>query len=323
MEQKDKVREEMNRRGRHGEPFVFLIDFGMEKPLLFDAGNNDQNLIWQTPNSVSHSLPVNIQPLRVWNTRPESFDEYRKGFGLIQQHIRNGDTYLLNYTRPTPVQTNLTLGDIYYLSQAPYKILYNNYFVCFSPEPFVKIKDGRIYSFPMKGTIDAGIDNAEALIMADPKELAEHHTIVDLIRNDLSLIAHDVTVEQFRYMERIKTNKNDLWQVSSRIAGKLPDNYPHNIGDIVFTMLPAGSVSGAPKNKTVKIILEAEKYDRNYYTGIFGIFDGKNLDSCVLIRYIENQDGQLIFKSGGGITFMSDAETEYNEMLNKVYVPIG
>jgi para-aminobenzoate synthetase component 1 len=103
----------------------------------------------------------------------------------------------------------------------------------------------------------------------------------------------------------------------------LPKNYAEKLGDIVFSMLPAGSISGAPKKKTVEIIRAAENYERGYYTGVFGYFDGKNLDSCVIIRYIENQNGQLVYKSGGGITFMSEAEKEYEEMLNKVYVPIA
>jgi para-aminobenzoate synthetase component 1 len=110
--------------------------------------------------------------------------------------------------------------------------------------------------------------------------------------------------------------------VSSQISGDLPENYINNIGDIIFKMLPAGSVSGAPKKKTLEIISNTENYQRGYYTGIFGYFDGKNIDSCVLIRYIENENGQLIYKSGGGITFMSEAGKEYDEMLKKVYVPI-
>jgi para-aminobenzoate synthetase component 1 len=87
-------------------------------------------------------------------------------------------------------------------------------------------------------------------------------------------------------------------------------------------MIPAGSISGAPKPKTLEIISKVENYNRGYYTGVFGYFDGKNLDSCVIIRYIENDNGQLVYKSGGGITFMSNAENEYDEMLKKVYVPI-
>lgn len=313
----------MNRLGSRGEPFVFLLDFLMEKPLIFSVDTPPEKLQWQTPKKCSIQTSAIKHKLTHWKTFPVSFTEYKKGFDLVQQHIRSGDTYLLNFTQPTPVKTNLSLEEIFQISRAPYKILLPNKFVCFSPEPFVKIEDGQISSFPMKGTIDAGTENAEELILSDSKELAEHNTIVDLIRNDLSLVSENVKVEKFRYLERIHTNNKDLWQVSSKITGNLPENYASKIGDILFSMLPAGSISGAPKKKTVEIIHEAEKYDRDFYAGIFGVFDGHNLDSCVLIRFIENQNGKLVYKSGGGITFMSKAETEYEEMLKKVYVPVG
>lgn len=323
MNNTEKIQWEMNHRGLRGEPFVFLIDFLMENPLIFSADVSPDNLLWQTPAKQFPQALGEKPKLTLWETFPVSFPEYKKGFDLVKQHIHNGDTYLLNFTQPTPLETNLSLNEIFQISQAPYKILLPNKFVCFSPEPFVKIESGQISSFPMKGTIEAGTENAEELILSDLKELAEHNTIVDLIRNDLSLVAENVQVEKFRYLERIRTNNKDLWQVSSKIAGKLPENYTVKIGDIIFSMLPAGSVSGAPKKKTVEIIRAAENYERGFYTGIFGFFDGKNLDSCVLIRFIENQNGQLIYKSGGGITFMSRAETEYEEMLKKVYVPVG
>jgi len=88
-------------------------------------------------------------------------------------------------------------------------------------------------------------------------------------------------------------------------------------------MLPAGSVTGAPKKETVRIIRESEKYNRGWYTGIFGVFDGRNLDSAVMIRFIENDSGTMCYKSGGGITFMSNAESEYKELIGKVYVPVS
>jgi len=88
-------------------------------------------------------------------------------------------------------------------------------------------------------------------------------------------------------------------------------------------LLPAGSISGAPKLKTLEIILETETYNRGYYTGVFGYFDGINLDSCVMIRFIENQNERLIFKSGGGITMMSDLDSEYRELIKKIYVPVN
>ena len=137
------------------------------------------------------------------------------------------------------------------------------------------------------------------------------------------MVASNVEVTKFRYIESIQTHNGRLLQVSSEIMGVLPANYPEHIGDILFTLLPAGSVSGAPKTKTLEIIRNAEKQKRGYYTGICGIFDGRNLDSAVMIRFIENKNNNLQFRSGGGITFQSDVIHEYNELVDKVYVPIA
>jgi para-aminobenzoate synthetase component 1 len=160
----------------------------------------------------------------------------------------------------------------------------------------------------MKGTIDANIPNAKELILADPKEIAEHATIVDLIRNDLSRVSQHVRVTKYRYYEEIQTQEGIIGQVSSMIEGSLPHNYHEKIGDIIFKLLPAGSISGAPKNKTLQIIHEAENAERGYY----------NLESCVLIRYLQADNA---YRSGGGITSQSDLIKEYQEMIKKVYVP--
>ncbi len=217
----------------------------------------------------------------------------------------------------------MTLAQLFELSVARYKLLYHNQFLVFSPEIFVRISEGRIRSFPMKGTIDASVPDAEKIILADEKEKAEHNTIVDLIRNDLSRVADQVKVDRYRYVDRIKTGEGDLLQVSSEISGKLMAIYENRLGDVICGMLPAGSVTGAPKNETVRIIKESEGYNRGWYTGVFGVFDGVSLDSGVMIRYIEKCDNALIFKSGGGITFLSDCDKEYNELISKVYVPAG
>lgn len=321
MKVKEKIAARMNALGKQGRAFVFVIDFEGENAEIFDPGETDK-ILWEANGHSNFNFNgFERKPLKL-DIDPVSFADYKKGYDLIQDHIHKGDTYLLNYTQPTPLKTDLGLEDIFHNSSARYKILLKDRFVCFSPEIFVQIREGKISSFPMKGTMDASIPNAEELIMSDSKELAEHSTIVDLIRNDLSLVASHVTVEKFRYLEKLQTNRRALWQVSSEITGRLPENYAEQIGDIIFKMLPAGSICGAPKKKTVEIIKTAENYERGYYTGIFGWFDGKNLDSCVLIRYIENQDGRLVYKSGGGITFMSDPESEYEELVKKVYIPI-
>ena len=313
----------MDALGKLGKPFAFLVDFDFEKPVIFDPGDCSE-LLWKTPDKTNFStkkVPSEKQP--EWKLQPVDFDLYQLAFSAVQKHIHAGDTYLLNLTMPTKVETNLSPEEIFHQSSAPYKIWLKDQFVCFSPEIFVRITDGIISSFPMKGTIDASIENAEELLLNDEKEVAEHHTIVDLIRNDLSIIASEVQVERLMYIDRINTNRGDLIQMSSQISGKLQQNYPASIGTILSKMLPAGSICGAPKPKTVEIIREVEPYKRGYYTGIFGIFDGRNLDSCVLIRYLEQNGQELIFKSGGGVTFLSDCQSEYNEMIQKVYVPIG
>ena len=322
MSKAEKIREEMNHRGGERKPFVFLIDFLMQNPIIFEIDDPEIPLLWKTPGSENFKVQYEKKELKYWRINPVSFESYSAGFNKIMFHILNGDTYLLNFTQQTGIETNLTAEDIFYASSAPYKIYLKDKFVCFSPETFIQTRAGNIFSFPMKGTIDADIENAEEIILTDTKEIAEHNTIVDLIRNDLSLVADNVTVDKFRFLTHIKTNNKNLWQVSSQISGDLPKNYNEKIGDIIFKMLPAGSVSGAPKKRTLEIISEAENYQRGYYTGVFGVFDGKDVDSCVIIRYIENQNGKLVYKSGGGITFMSNAQNEYDELIKKVYVPV-
>ncbi len=173
----------------------------------------------------------------------------------------------------------------------------------------------------MKGTIPADYPDAESTILNDPKETAEHNTIVDLIRNDLSIVAKEVSVPNFRYIDKVHTHRGTLLQVSSEVRGNLGAGWQNRIGDILSAMLPAGSISGAPKKKTIEVIKESEPDDRGFYTGITAIFNGDSLDSCVNIRFIEINDNQLIYRSGGGITVLSQIESEYNELQEKIYVP--
>ncbi len=222
-----------------------------------------------------------------WQPSAESFYSYQRSFNIVRQNILAGNSFLTNLTCRTPVDTNLTLKDIYYHSKAIYKLWVKDAFTVFSPEIFVRIHQGKISSYPMKGTIDASIPSAAQLLMNDPKEAAEHATIVDLIRNDLSMVANQVFVSRYRYIDTLQTNQGAILQTSSEIQGVLPENYPEHLGELIFRLLPAGSITGAPKKKTMQIIREAETYDRGFYTGIMGYSDGINLDSAVMIRFVE------------------------------------
>ncbi len=317
---RDIIISEMNRLGAAHKAFLFVIDYRAEKGFVIpeDELNASEVRFSMHENKIS---PASLQTL-VWKTFPVSPEAYAESFRFVQSEIRRGNSFLVNLTKPTRLETNLSLEAIYEQSNAAYKLWMKDRFIVLSPECFVRIENGCISSFPMKGTIDATIPDAENIILNDSKEKAEHATIVDLIRNDLSMVADRVEVKRYRYIDRLKTNKGDLLQVSSEISGILADDYHQRLGDIIFRLLPAGSICGAPKPKTLEIIEKAEGYDREYYTGIFGFFDGENLDSAVMIRFVEQQPDGLVFKSGGGITSQSDCESEYNELLRKVYVPL-
>ena len=134
-------------------------------------------------------------------------------------------------------------------------------------------------------------------------------------------MAEDVRVDKYRYIDVLHTNKGDILQTSSEISGRLPEDYRNHLGEILAAQLPAGSITGAPKTKTMQIIHEAEGYDRGFYTGIMGIYDQGELNSAVIIRYIEEDENRLFFKAGGGITSKSDCRKEYEEVIQKIYLP--
>ncbi|NUO00190.1 MAG: aminodeoxychorismate synthase component I [Saprospiraceae bacterium] len=315
----------MNQLGASGIPFLFLIDFEAARWIVEPLDTLNAKDIAFNFNGKGNTANDAVLPSgkAVWFEKyPIAYDRYLEAFREVVAQQRNGNSFLTNLTFPTRIATNLSLGEIFQYSSARYKLRYQDVFVLFSPETFVQINDGTIASCPMKGTIDAHLPNAAQHILDDEKEKAEHATIVDLIRNDLSRVASQVQVERYRYIERIATPTKDLLQVSSRISGRLPEDYPCRLGDIFAALLPAGSISGAPKNKTLEIIAAAEGYKRGFYTGVCGCFDGCNVDSAVMIRFIEQTPEGLLYKSGGGITVYSDPEKEYQELIDKVYVPL-
>jgi|YelNatPaOPRAMG01_1025707.scaffolds.fasta_scaffold00226_21 para-aminobenzoate synthetase component 1 len=326
MKQLTQAKEQMNHLGAEKIPFLFIIDFLMEKPMVIPLNEvNSQQILFQTPIATNVTSDGLHQPIYIDSSlqrAPLSFEEYLHQFNAVVAEIKKGNSFVVNLTAQTPIQLVSNLKTVFYQAKSKYKLWYDDSFVCFSPETFVTIEQEKIKTFPMKGTINASIPNARQLILNDIKETAEHNTVVDLLRNDLSMVAENVKVTRLRYVEEIETHKGKLLQVSSEIEGKLPSDYAFHLGDILFSMLPAGSVTGAPKKKTVDIIVHTESYQRGYYTGVFGVFDGHNLDSAVMIRFIEKTSHGYVYKSGGGITSKSQALNEYQELIDKIYVPI-
>lgn len=315
--------EQVNTWGHKKVPFLFYVDFELEKPValvLDDVRPSDIKFNFNGfTNCKTISVKTEISSL-VYT--PISKQYYEQAFNLVKYHLAYGDSFLTNLTIKTPVTIAGSLEELFNSSDARYKLFVKDHFLVFSPEIFVQIKDDQIFSYPMKGTIDASTPDAAQTIMDNEKEKSEHITIVDLIRNDLSMVADNVRVNRFRYIERIKTNRKHLLQVSSEIKGKLPKMWRSNLGNLLVTLLPAGSVSGAPKAKTLSIIQKAEAEKRGYYSGVCGYYDGDKLDSGVMIRFIEQQNHGLFYRSGGGITTQSDLDSEYQELLDKIYVPL-
>jgi len=296
-------------------PFLMISDFKADTILVYtlDELEKEDIAFSFTPSIQLHPMHLQMSPI--------PYQTYKKCFDTIIEHIKAGETYLLNYTCSTPINTSLSLHEVYTKAHAKFKLRYKDEFVCFSPERFVKIEGSTISTYPMKGTIDASVENAKEKILSDEKEMAEHIMVVDLLRNDLSIVAKNIQVEDFRYIEHLKTGNKELLQVSSKITGQLPDEWRDDFGNIITALLPVGSITGTPKRSTIQIIESIEDYERGFFTGIFGYFDGKDFDSAVMIRFIEKSDEGLIYKSGGGITIESDSRSEYQEMLDKIYIP--
>lgn len=310
----------INKLGSSKIPFLFIVSYDKKSIFCSPLDSLEKDIYYKVENTRNYT-PVQLSKSYKFEKYPVNFTSYKKSFDKVIDEIKRGNTYLLNLTFSTPTKTDLSLKEIFTHSRAKYKLYFKDDFVCFSPEKFIEIKNDTISTYPMKGTIDASIKNAKENILSNQKEFAEHTMIVDLMRNDLGIVANNIKVNSFRYIDEIKAGSQNLLQVSSHISGELPTDWHKHIGDILDALTPAGSISGTPKKSTLNIIDNAENHDRGFYSGIFGLYDGETLNSAVMIRFIEKNENELTYKSGGGITLDSDAKSEYEEMVRKVYLP--
>lgn len=325
----------MDACGRSDRPFFFALDFELTEGGVWEDPLGDGG---STPEDGAAGLRFQVgaygnlppapavfppSPASDWCVEAGDPAAYAAAFAKVRAGLRRGDSFLLNLTGRTAVRTARTPWQLLLAARAPYKFYWPGRFICFSPETFVRIENDTIRTYPMKGTAPAGGPDAKARLLADYKETCEHYTIVDLMRNDLNRVAAQVAVEKFRYAERIETPAGGLWQTSSEISGRLAPDWRAHIGELFAALLPAGSVSGAPKAATLALIRAAEQRPRGYYAGVFGYFDGRNVESAVAIRFMETTptQGLYYFRSGGGVTVHSRCEDEYRELLEKVVLP--
>ncbi|MDM5271348.1 aminodeoxychorismate synthase component I [Sulfurovum sp. zt1-1] len=310
----------INELAKNKTPFLCIISYDKTKIFAQPLKTLDENIYYKLEDWRNYPVQERTKDFTFFK-KPIDFATYKLTLDKILEEIRSGNTYLLNLTFKTPIETNLSLKEVFTYAKAKFKLYFKDQFICFSPERFVEIEGNTIATYPMKGTIDANLPNAEETILSDQKEMAEHVMIVDLMRNDLGIIGENVQVEKFRYTDKIKAGEKELLQVSSKITAKLSNHWREHLGTLLEQILPAGSISGTPKRSTVNIIDCVEDYERGFYTGIFGVFDGESFRSSVMIRFIDKEGGQLFYKSGGGITIDSDAKSEYEELIDKIYLP--
>lgn len=254
-------------------------------------------------------------------------NEYVNMIAFIKEQILNGITYEVNYTYPSVLKTNLSDTELYgYLlprQTTPYNAFIRNRYetlMSFSPELFFRIKGRHILTKPMKGTIRRGSTAEEDaanrnFLATDEKNRAENLMIVDLLRNDLGIVAKDGSVRADRLFE-IEEHPT-LFQMTSEISAELRDDV--TLYDVIRAVYPCGSITGAPKKSTMKVIEQTEPFDRDIYCGAVAYLHGDETVFSVPIRILQKRRDERDFRyyAGGAVTFDSTADDEWNETLTK------
>jgi len=188
-----------------------------------------------------------------------------------------------------------------------------------SPETLVKLHDGKLFTFPLAGTRPRGANDEEDIalekeLLNDEKELAEHNMLVDLGRNDLGKISKFGTVSVAKYMSTLRFSH--VMHIGSTVSGEILEGKTGL--DAINAVLPAGTLSGAPKIRAMQIINELEQNKRGIYGGAIGYLDFTgNMDTCIAIRIVYRRNNKVFIRSGAGIVADSNPESEYQECVNK------
>ena len=311
------------------QPSIIWVFDGFElKALYFDEKElfdvwNEINKIHISCDSIESNPNVELKGRL-------SKEEYIKKIKNIKKRIKMGDTYELNFcfdffNDNTKINPENTFKKLNKLTESPMSVYYKDHHLhvlSSSPERFIKRNKKTIISQPIKGTKKRGKNIDEDVFLINSlknsiKEKSENHMIVDLVRNDFSRIAKKGSVKVTE-LSKINTYKN-IHQMVSTIEAQIENDM--FFSTILKSTFPMGSMTGAPKIKTMKIIDELEEISRGIYSGAIGYIDPyKNFDFNVVIRAIIYDDklSKISVNVGSGITFKSDPEDEYEECLTKI-----
>lgn len=255
-----------------------------------------------------------------------SKDEFSDMISKAKHHIHEGDIFQIVLSNRLQANFEGSLFDTYRVlrtvNPSPYMFYFSGTDVEVagaSPETLVKLEDGILYTFPLAGTRPRGKSEKEdkeleAELLADEKELAEHNMLVDLGRNDLGKISKfgSVIVEKFHSIERY----SHVMHIGSTVRGEIRPEY--DALNALEAVLPAGTLSGAPKIRACQLIEELENNKRGIYGGAIGYIDFTgNMDTCIAIRLAYKKNGKVFIRSGAGIVADSDPDKEYMESINK------
>ena len=269
-----------------------------------------------------------FRPLKLKEELEPDFSQkrYTQMVERAKHYIREGDIFQVVLSNPQTARAEGSLFDTYRVlrtsNPSPYMFYFSSDDVEIagaSPETLVKLEDGRLYTFPLAGTRPRGRTDEEDRrleeeLLADEKELAEHNMLVDLGRNDIGRISTlgSVKVEKYCCIERFSC----VMHIGSTVSGQIRAD--KDAVDAVDSILPAGTLSGAPKIRACEIIQELEGRKRGIYGGAVGYLDFTgNLDTCIGIRLVYKKNGKVCVQSGAGIVADSVPEKEYQECCNK------
>lgn len=253
-------------------------------------------------------------------------DEFIEMVEKAKHYIREGDIFQIVLSNYLEAEFSGSMIDTYRLlrtiNPSPYMFYFSGHNIEVagaSPETLVKLEDGQLYTFPLAGTRARGKtleedQRLEAELLADPKELAEHNMLVDLGRNDIGRIAKFGSVEVESYQDIVRFSH--VMHIGSTVRGEIRDGM--DALDAVESILPAGTLSGAPKIRACELINDLEGNKRGIYGGAIGYLDfSGNLDTCIGIRIAYKIGNKVFARSGAGIVQDSKAANEYQETINK------
>lgn len=243
-----------------------------------------------------------------------------------KEYIREGDIFQVVLSNPMRAEAEGSLFDTYRVlrteNPSPYMFYFSSDDIELSgasPETLAKLENGNISTFPLAGTRPRGKDDEEdkaleAELLKDEKELAEHNMLVDLGRNDIGKVSEigSVKVEEYLSIERF----SHVMHIGSTVTGKIRAD--KDAVDAVDAILPAGTLSGAPKFRACQIIEELENDKRGVYGGAIGYLDFTgNMDTCIAIRLVYRKNGRICIRAGAGVVADSVPENEFRECINK------